>query len=164
MDEQTTQRAGDVYRENQIRTASREQLLLITYDIGIRSCVAAEIAIGSRDIEGANNNLKRAQAVVRELMLTLNRDAGGEVVENLMRLYDFLYNRLVEANVKKDAGLVASVREMLESLRATWSEAIEKLRAEAPEEIPRYAASGRSPDVVKRVSPPMTAGGVNFAG
>ena len=62
MDERTAQRAQDTYRENQIQMATREQLLLITYDIGIRYCLAAEKAIQSRDVEQINMNLQKAQA------------------------------------------------------------------------------------------------------
>jgi flagellar protein FliS len=171
MDEQTAQRAGDIYRENQIRTASREQLLLITYDIGIGACRSAEAAIERGQIEETNTSLKRAQKVVRELMITLNPQAGGAVAEDLMRLYDFMYRSLVEANVRKDKELLASVREMLETLRGTWAEAIEKLQAEAVAEgdlVPFVPSDVRfvRPELSRPVeaSLPVAAGGFNLAG
>ncbi len=64
-------RAQETYTENAIRTASREQLLLITYDIGIQSCLAAESALSNHLYDETNEHLKRAQNVVRELMITL---------------------------------------------------------------------------------------------
>jgi flagellar protein FliS len=101
MDERFAQQAQDTYRINQIQMASKEQLLIITYDIGIRACAAAEKAIASGDVELINTNLQRAQSVVRELMVTLNLEQGGEVAASLMRLYDFMYYQLVDANVKR---------------------------------------------------------------
>ena len=86
MDERTAQRAQDTYRENQIQMATREQLLLITYDIGIRYCLAAEKAIQARDVEQINTNLQKAQAVIRELMITLDVEKGGNVADSLMKL------------------------------------------------------------------------------
>jgi flagellar protein FliS len=129
--------------------ASKEQLLIITYDIGIRSCNAAEKAISSNDVEQINTNLQRAQAVVRELMITLNLEQGGEVAASLMRLYDYMYYQLIDANVKKDPVTVRMVRQMLEELKATWVEAITKLKAE-------------SKDKKKATVVPPT-GGANFA-
>ncbi|MDR0765092.1 MAG: flagellar export chaperone FliS [Synergistaceae bacterium] len=150
MDEAFARQAQDTYRINQIQMASKEQLLIITYDIGIRSCAAAEKAIDSRDAEQVNVNLQRAQSVVRELMVTLNLEQGGNVAASLMRLYDFMYCQLVEANVKQDATVVKAVRSMLEELKATWMEAIVKLKAET--------AKGKTPQPVT----PRT-GGTNFA-
>ncbi|MDR1020257.1 MAG: flagellar export chaperone FliS [Synergistaceae bacterium] len=149
MDERFAQQAQDTYRVNQIQMASKEQLLIITYDIGIRSCAAAEKAIDVNDVEQINNHLKRAQAVVRELMITLNLEQGGDVAVSLMRLYDYMYYQLVDANVKKDGVPIRMVRQMLEELKATWVEAISKLKVEA---------SGKK---VAAVTPP--AGGTNFA-
>lgn len=149
MDERFAQQAQDTYRINQIRMASKEQLLIITYDIGIRSCSAAERAIDVNDVEQINFNLQRAQAVVRELMVTLNLEQGGEVADSLMRLYDYMYYQLVDANVKKDAAPVRMVRQMLEELKATWIEAIAKLKVES---------RGKEPAPVA-----PTAGGTNFA-
>ena len=131
MDERTAQRAQDTYRENQIQMATREQLLLITYDIGIRYCLAAEKAIQARDVEQINMNLQKAQAVIRELMITLDVEKGGSVADSLMKLYDYMYYQLVDANVKKKAPIVVAVRQMLEELKATWEEAIRSLKAEA---------------------------------
>lgn len=122
--------AQDAYRLNQIRTASREQLLLLTYDIGIRACGTAERAIEQSDVERVNEELKRAQLVLRELMVTLRPELVGEVGPSLMALYDFMHGQLVAANVNKDGGKVAAVRQMLEELRSTWQEAIAKLQAE----------------------------------
>ncbi|MDR3165781.1 MAG: flagellar export chaperone FliS [Synergistaceae bacterium] len=150
MGEVFARQAQDTYRVNQIQMASKEQLLIITYDIGIRSCVAAEKAIESQDAEQVNINLQRAQSVVRELMVTLNMEQGGEVAASLLRLYDFMYCQLVEANVKQDAAAVRSVRSMLEELKATWVEAIAKLKAEA--------VKGKK---TQTVTP--RAGGANFA-
>ena len=151
MDDRTAQHAQDTYRVNQIQMASREQLLIITYDIGIRACSAAERAMEGKDVEQINANLQRAQAVIRELMITLNTEQGGDVAHSLMRLYDYMYYQLVDANVKKETAPVAAVRNMLEELKVTWMEAIAKLKVETSEKA--QAVPGR----------PMVAGGTNFA-
>ncbi len=123
----------ETYAENFIRTASREQLLLITYDIGIQSCLAAESALSKHLYDETNEHLKRAQSVVRELMITLRVNKDNPVTTNLMRLYDFMYTTLIKANTTKDAGKIAEVRAMLEDLKATWEQSIVKIAEEYDE-------------------------------
>lgn len=159
-DEKKVRQAQEAYRANQIRTASREQLLLITYDIGINACKTAEEALRKNHVEGVNESLKRAQAVIRELMITLDVDAGGETAQNLMRLYDFMYYRLVDANVHKDAIRVVAVREMLQELRNTWVEVIDKLKSE--ELLVKQEELQSAP--VSAVPQDKSRGGVNLAG
>lgn len=165
------------YQATQISTATKEQLLLITYDIGIRSCQTAEGALEEKDYELAHKELVRAQNVIRELMVTLNIERGGDIADNLMRLYDFMHRYLVQANIDKDAGKVAIVTGMLKELRQTWEEALLKLleeyRTENP--VPADAADMRnrvsSPDeklssgaVRPNVTARQSSRGVNVAG
>lgn len=152
--------AQAVYHATMVNTASREQLLLITYDIGIKACRSAEHAMAVDDAETANTSLQKAEDVIRELMITLNKDAGGEVAEGLMKLYDFMYLLLVEANVKKTADNVTIVREMLEELKETWEEAIIKLAEEHPNRTIHPAVS--SGQIENKNAIP--AGGLNIAG
>jgi flagellar protein FliS len=131
---ENSQSAQYTYQATQISTATKEQLLLITYDIGIRSCRIAETALETegkaQDLDLAHREILRAQEVVRELMVTLNTEKGGEMAHNLMRLYDYMYQQLVEANIKKEAQNIRTVRTMLEDLKGTWEEALMKLLKE----------------------------------
>lgn len=176
------------YQATQISTATKEQLLLITYDIGIRSCRLAETALEGeehqQDLDLANREIIRAQDVIRELMVTLNTAKGGDMAQGLMRLYDYMYQLLVEANVKKLPGNVRAVRTMLEELKGTWEEALMKLLKEyqeahpededlrdalselkqAPPQSPAASASAPVPAAPARAPQKSTSGGLNIAG
>lgn len=122
------------YQSTQISTATKEQLLLITYDIGIKACRTAEAALSGdeakRDFGLANREIIRAQEVVRELMVTLNTDKGGDMAKSLVQLYDYMYQLLVDANIKKEPENIVTVRGMLEELKATWEGALVQLLKE----------------------------------
>ena len=174
------------YQATQISTATKEQLLLITYDIAIRSCRLAEAALNpenqSQDYDQAHREIVRAQDVIRELMVTLNTEKGGEMAQNLMRLYDYMYQQLVEANIKKDVRNVRFVLTMLEDLKSTWEEALMKLLKEYQEAHPddddlkvvkdmnvkdlngSTDAKAVSTQPVKAIPTPDKAGGLNIAG
>jgi flagellar protein FliS len=129
-----SQDAQYTYQATQIATATKEQLLLILYDIGIRACRIALSALDKdskvQDYDLANTEILRAQDVIRELMVTLNTEKGGEMARGLMQLYDYMYQQLVTANVRKEAKNVAAVLSMLEELKETWEEALIKLLKE----------------------------------
>ena len=120
------------YQATRISTATKEQLLLITYDIGIKACHTAENAMSAKngampDYDLANKEIIRVQGVLRELMVTLNRDKGGEMADKLMQLYEYMYQLLVDANMKKEPDNLKIVRSMLEELKQTWENALMKL-------------------------------------
>ena len=180
MADNKTESAQYTYQATQISTATKEQLLLITYDIAIRSCRLAETALDnnnqSQDYDQAHREIVRAQDVIRELMVTLNTEKGGEMAQNLMRLYDYMYQQLVEANIKKDASYVRSVLTMLEDLKSTWEEALMKLlkeyQAAHPEDDDLKAVkqmnakdlSGIKEAQAASAQTPVKAGGLNIAG
>lgn len=120
------------YQATRISTATKEQLLLITYDIGIKACRTAENALSLKngkapDYDLANREIIRAQEVIRELMVTLNKDKAGEMGTKLMQLYEYMYQQLVDANMKKETENIKTVRGMLEELKATWENALVQL-------------------------------------
>jgi flagellar protein FliS len=172
--------AQENYQTTQISTATKEQLLLITYDIGIRSCQMAEGALEEKDYELSNRELVRAQNVLRELMVTLNVERGGEVADNLMKLYDFMHRYLVQANIDKDTAKVSTVTNMLKELRQTWEEALLKLleeyRAENPDDATdmrnrvissidsKVAATNIVTSSIKSGAVSQEQKGINFAG
>jgi flagellar protein FliS len=51
---------------------------------------------------------------------------GGEIAENLYRLYDYMNYRLVDANMEKDLSGIIEVRDLLSTLREAWVEVVKK--------------------------------------
>ena len=47
-----------------------------------------------------------------------------------MQLYEYMYQQLVDANMKKETENIKMVREMLEELKATWENALVQLLQE----------------------------------
>jgi flagellar protein FliS len=116
------------YRQQQVNTATPDKLLIMLYDGAIRFCSQAKMAIENKQFEQSHVNLTKAQNIIVEFMTTLNMDY--EISQNLYSLYDYLYNRLVEANIKKDTAIIDEVVGFLTDLRKTWAEAAAKLKAE----------------------------------
>ncbi|MEZ4523600.1 MAG: flagellar export chaperone FliS [Thermomicrobiales bacterium] len=107
------------YRQIETETADGLDLVIMLYRGAIRMLGQAEDSIKDGTTTEAHNWLVRVQDIINELSLTLNLDAG-EVAVNLRRLYDYMLERLVEANVIKDIKPVIEVRELLNELLDAW--------------------------------------------
>jgi len=70
----------------------------------------------------AGERLRRAEAIIDELLSTLNLEAGGEVAESLQQLYVFFKDHLREARRDQDAPKVDEVAGMMRELRASWAQ------------------------------------------
>ena len=115
------------YLRNQIMTAPKEQLLLLLFDGAIRFSEQGKAKLAEQSYEESCNFLIRAQRIMIELISSLNKDVlPQEIYNNLVRLYHFVYFRLIDGNLKKDAQRVDEALVILRNLRETWSLAIEK--------------------------------------
>jgi flagellar protein FliS len=68
-----------------------------------------------------NNNLQRAQSIIRELHCALDLEKGGKLAVTLSRLYDYFDRRLLESNLKKTREGIEEVIRHLTVLRDAWN-------------------------------------------
>ncbi len=127
-------RAADAYRANQVQTATPLGLIVMLYEGAISFLDKAERSAGSGDWDKAQSMIRRAQDVVYELMGCLDMEKGGRIALDLFRLYEYMGYRLVQAQIRRDAGPLVEVRGHLSSLREAWVEAERKIRSEARRE------------------------------
>lgn len=115
------------YQNQSILTASPGQLVLLMYDGALRFMAQARAgfaleADNPRRIESINTALLRTQAILQEMRANLNMEAGGEVAENLDRLYDYHLRRLMQSNLRKDEEPLIEVEGLVRTLRDAWAE------------------------------------------
>lgn len=114
--------ANNIYKNNQVMTAPKKKLLIMLFDGAIKNLKLAELSIASKEIEKTNTYLTKTQNIIAELMSTLNFEVGGDIAKNLYQLYEYLYNRLIRANIDKDVEAVIEVKNFMEELRDTWEQ------------------------------------------
>lgn len=114
----------NAYQRNAILTASPPELTLMLYEGAIKFCNIAIIAIEKKNFEEANVNLKKAQAIITELRVTLNHKYP--VWEDFERVYDWIYRRLIEGNIHKDIEVVEDALKYIREMRDTWKEVMRR--------------------------------------
>ncbi len=112
------------YNNSKILTASPAELTLMLYDGAIKFCNIAIMGIEQKDIQKAHSNIVRVQRIIEEFRSTLDRKYP--VAEDFDRVYVYLLQRLLEANLHKDPEIVKEVLTHLRSMRDTWVEVMKK--------------------------------------
>ncbi|OHB70224.1 MAG: flagellar export chaperone FliS [Planctomycetes bacterium RBG_16_43_13] len=141
---------AEQYLENQIMTATKEELLIMLFDGAIRFSEQAKVKIDEKDVEGSCKLLIKSQRIVVELMSSLNKGIlSAELYNNLMGIYNFIYLRLIDANMKKEKGKIDEALKILRIMRDAWSDAVEKNRKETTTPI---AAINTAAQEVKSIS------------
>ena len=116
----TYNKAAMQYQRNAIQTASPAKLTLMLYDGAIKFANMEIEAIDKCDIEKANNNIIKVQNIIVEFRSTL--DMKYPVAKDFEVVYDYIYRRLVEANVKKDKAVLEDALHHIKTMRETWKE------------------------------------------
>ncbi len=112
------------YQQAQFQTVDRGQLLLMMFDGGERFLTQAEQKITGGDVPGFLQALGRGQAVIAELLATLDHQRGGEIAANLDRLYRFMLDHLLQANISKSGRQVGQVRRILGIIGGAYREVL----------------------------------------
>lgn len=116
----TFNRAAQMYQKNAVQTASPAKLTLMLYDGAVKFTNIAIEAIEAGDIEKAHNNIVKAQNIIVEFRSTL--DMKCPVAKDFDVVYDYIYRRLVEANMKKDKDILVEALKHIKTMRDTWRE------------------------------------------
>ena len=118
--------ASNAYKQNSVTTASPGELTLMLYNGCLKFLTKAKKSIEDKNIEERNYNIQRAQAIIYELMSTLNMDI--EISKEMLPLYDYMTRRLTDANVKNDIAIIEEVEGLVTEFRDTWKEVIKITR------------------------------------
>ena len=118
----TQQNVYNKYRNNVIMTVSHQELTLMLYDGALKFCRQAIMVIEEDKIKEAHDYIVRVEDIIEEFQATL--DKKYEISSNLELLYDYIYRRLVEANIQKDKDILEEVYGLIKELRDTWKEAM----------------------------------------
>lgn len=105
------------YYNNQIMTASSEQILIMLFDGAIRFVRQAGLAIDENRLGDKAQAINKAVAIITEFSNTLDYEVGGEIALELSSLYDFMTRELSAVNAQNDVQRLGPVEKVLLDLR-----------------------------------------------
>lgn len=121
--------AHSQYQTVQVTTTDRGRLLLMMYEGALKFLRQSKAGLEENDMAKFCRFLSKAQAIIAELMNTLDFEKGGQIAKDLDRLYDFMLFYLTEANLHRDVKRITKVISLLDTVYLAYKEIIENGKA-----------------------------------
>lgn len=115
------------YKQTSVKTANRGQILIMLYESAVRNVKKASDCMDRKDIPGKGSAIVKAHDIINELNNTLDFESGGEIAKNLERLYMYMGEQLVKANIENKKEPLQQVQKLLETLLEGWRVAVEQV-------------------------------------
>jgi flagellar secretion chaperone FliS len=110
------------YRQQAILTAPPGRLVVMLYDGCLRFLFQSAHAMREGDRQTSLQRMRRAEAIIDELTVTLDHDRGGVIASRLHGIYAFSRRQLLDAWREGDADKIDEVSSLLSELRDAWAE------------------------------------------
>ena len=115
------------YKQTSVTTANRGQILIMLYEAAIRNLQRAQECMSKKDMAGKGQAIGKVHDIIAELTSTLDHNAGGKIAEDLERLYNFMTEHLLKANLENSGEKLTTVKKLLENLLEGWRGAVEQV-------------------------------------
>jgi len=113
----------DAYLESLVLSANPLELICILYQHALDSVRDARRHLAARDIVARSKAICQAIGAISELDGSLNHADGGAISRNLGELYQYIRQRLTEANMRQTDAPLAEVESLLATLTEAWKAA-----------------------------------------
>lgn len=108
------------YLESKVLSASPLELVSLAYEGAIEAIGSARVCVREKRIHDRSRAITKAQLLIGELQKSLDFDRGGDLSQQLARLYDYMQRRLMEANFQQVEAPLAEVESLLGTVLESW--------------------------------------------
>jgi flagellar protein FliS len=110
----------DTYKLADTSGKSQLELLIQVYDGAIRSFTEARRCYGAEEAAQGYEHMEQARRFITHLYTTLDFERGGDIAQNLSKLYVHLLNEISVIEAAKDLGQIDDNVRVLTNLREGW--------------------------------------------
>lgn len=122
--------AYNAYKEASVKTASQGRLVVLLYEEAVKQLTLASslfnqnLKVPVKDIERFGKCILKTQEILTELQVSLDMEKGGEIAKNLMALYVYFNEELMNAGINKNKEKITFVLEKLKTLADSWRQIV----------------------------------------
>jgi len=109
--------------------ASSHEVIAQMYRTALTRIAEAKGSIERGDTGKKGEQIGKALAIVEGLLMSLDNEQGGEIADNLTRLYDYMARNLVKANLEDDAAALDEISGLIRELKDGWEAIPVELRS-----------------------------------
>ena len=120
------QNAYTAYQKNNVSTASQGRLVVLLYEGAVKHLTSAlnlfdaKEKIKASNIEQFGIHIQKTQAIITELQVSLDMEKGGDIARNLMSLYVYFNEELMDATINHNKTKIQFVLKMVSELADSW--------------------------------------------
>ena len=104
----------------EISEADPHRLIQMLLEGALQRIAIARGAMQQGDITVKGERLSSALSIIEGLRIHLDRERGGEIAANLDALYDYIQQRLLQANLRNDVEILDEATALLRQIKAGW--------------------------------------------
>jgi flagellar protein FliS len=148
------------YTDGSIFSDSPLNLVVALYEGAVDATRQAESALRTRDIPGRTKAINKAISILTELIVSLDLKRGGEIAQNLKRLYSYMQTQLLNAHIRQVPEPLEEVSKLLTTLLEGWRAAgrAERSASDAACSVSESATAKHSPPPAANASAPVYGG------
>lgn len=113
------------YKQMHVNTASRGQVLIMLYEAAIKHTRKAAEYINKKDLPKKGEHIGKAHDILAELCNTLDHTVAPHISQDLERLYQFMIEQMIKANMENNEALLLNNVKLLESMLGAWKVAVD---------------------------------------
>lgn len=110
------------YRKVDTMGKSQIDLILMVYDGALKSLRDAHRHYEKSEADQGRTEIGKTRKFVTHLYTTLDQKKGGEVADNLAKMYSWVLAQLYVVEATKDLKEVESIQTVLGNLRSGWAD------------------------------------------
>lgn len=140
--------AFTAYKQTGVKTATQGKLIIMLYEEAVRqlntalSLFKTEDSIEACNIEKLHKATVKTQEIITELMVSLNMNAGGQLAHNLLALYMFFNQELLDGTIHHKKNKIHFVRDKMAELKDAWVQADSTTQTRASDMNPAISING----------------------
>ncbi len=110
------------YQKTSIETADPLRLVIMCYDAAINDLQEAKEFHDDQHMDLTYDKIRHAQDIITELLVGLDYERGGDIAQNLSRLYNFILRQLIGVNSRQESTMYDNLIHILAELREAWEQ------------------------------------------
>ncbi|MGI8743252.1 MAG: flagellar export chaperone FliS [Bryobacteraceae bacterium] len=110
------------YFEDEILSADPVKLVQLLYRGALNAIGSARRYLAAGDIQARSRAVTKAINILTELVQSLDHARGGELSQNLLRVYDYSQRLLIEGNGRQADAPLAEAERLLSTLLEAWQQ------------------------------------------
>lgn len=105
-----------------VETADPHRLIQMLMQGALEKIAIAKGYMERKDIANKGNSISWAISIIEGLRASLNKEAGGDIAENLDEMYEYMIGRLLQANLDNSLTILEEVSTLMRSIKTAWDE------------------------------------------